>query len=470
MTNGNGPMLQVADPAASVNAALDMLPAPSAPMEVARVFVRRRCTFGDAELTLRYKNGGWWCWRTTHWGMLDERVVRAELYAFCENAVYFDGDRFKQWAPTRRKIGDLQEALSAVVIFADDTEAPCWTDGREIDGPVVAMTNGLLSIKTKKLLPHTPSFFNVTSVPFAFDPDAPEPEKWHAFLGEILPHDQAAIDLLSEWFGYIISGRLDLHKILLMIGPTRAGKGVIARVLTALIGRRNVCGPTLNSLGGDFGLAPLLGKSLAVISDARFSGKNSGVVVERLLSISGEDCLTVNVKYKEQVSGKLPCRLHVISNELPRLGDSSGAIVGRFILLPLTRSWLGKENHSLEEELTKELSGILNWALEGLERLTDNDKFSRVDSADEALIHMHDLSSPCSAFVRERCKLDASKSIEVDVLYNAYRNWSTDNEVPKCSKQVFGRDLRASTPSLRIEQRGPQGARVRHYAGIALLP
>ncbi len=45
------------------------------------------------------------------------------------------------------------------------------------------------------------------------------------------------IDVLGEWFGYVISGRLDLHKILFMVGPTRGGKGVIARILTALIGK-----------------------------------------------------------------------------------------------------------------------------------------------------------------------------------------------------------------------------------------
>src|SRR6516164_6204092 len=94
----------------------------------------------------------------------------------------------------------------------------------------------------------------------------------------------------------------------------------------------NVCGPTLSSLGGEFGLAPLLGKSLAIISDARSGGgKNSPAVVERLLSISGEDTLTVNRKYREQWNGKLPARLHIISNELPRLGDASSAIVGRLV-------------------------------------------------------------------------------------------------------------------------------------------
>jgi putative DNA primase/helicase len=131
-------------------------------------------------------------------------------------------------------------------------------------------------------------------------------------------------------------------------------------VLTALIGRRNVCGPTLNSLGGEFGLAPLIGKPLGIISDARFVGRNGNVVVERLLSISGEDTLTVNRKYRDQWTGKLPTRLHVISNELPKLGDASTAIVGRIVLLMLSRSWLGRQDHDLEPALHAELPGILD--------------------------------------------------------------------------------------------------------------
>src|SRR5258708_33254289 len=152
-----------------------------------------------------------------------------------------------------------------------------------------------------------------------------------------------------------------------------------------MIGKRNVSGPTLHSLGGDFGLAPLIGKSLALISDARFVGKNSGIVVERLLSISGEDTLTVNIKYREQWSGKLPCRLHVISNELPRLGDASTAVIGRIVLLPLTRSWLGREYHSLERDLCNELPRILNWALDSLARPTfeNENSFTKIAAADE---------------------------------------------------------------------------------------
>ena len=306
-------------------------------------------------------------------------------------------------------------------------------------------------------------------MPFAYDPRAPEPKQWSDFLGQLWPQELEAIDLLGEWFGYVISGRLDLHKIFLMVGPTRGGKGIIARMLTALIGKQNVAGPTLNSMGGDFGLAPLIGKPLAIISDARFVGKNSNVVVERLLSISGEDTLTVNRKYRDQWTGKLPSRLHVISNELPRLGDASTAVVGRILLLMVSQSWLGREDHELERRLQTELTGVLNWALAGLERLVENgNHFTRLQSADEAITTMRDLASPVAAFVRERCAVDTNSEVEVDTLYAAYKDWCADNEHPKATKQVFGRDLRAAVPALRKARPRDQMSRHHVYAGIAL--
>jgi putative DNA primase/helicase len=449
------------------------LPPPSAPMAVARRFVEACCIHNgkDDELTLRYWYGGWWTWRTTHWVEAEQRTVRAMLYAFTEHAVYLDGLQLKQWLPTRYKIGDLMEALSAIVILPDDFEQPGWLDGRG-SGPIVATNNGLLDIASRQLHPHTPLYFGQLSVPFPYDPDAPEPKRWHAFLDELWPDEPDAIDLLGEWFGYVISGRLDLHKILVMVGPTRGGKGVIARILTALIGKRNVCGPTLSSLGGEFGLAPLLGKSLAIISDARFGGgKNAGVVVERLLSISGEDTLTVNRKYREQRSGKLPVRFHVISNELPRLGDASSAIIGRVVLLLTTRSWLGRENHELEAELRAELPGILNFALEGLQRLTltNENRFTSFAGAEDAIVTMQDLASPVGAFVRELCTVKSTLEVEVEKLYAAYKDWCEASEYPKSSKHVFGRDLRAACPSIKKVRPEKDGKKLPAiYKGIGL--
>lgn len=453
-----------------------MLPSPAAPLKVAREFVEQRCLHNgaDAELTLRAWNGGWWTWKGPHWVEVHDHRVRQQLYAFTAHASYVDaGGENKPWSPNKKKISDLLDALHAVVLTPDDVDdQPCWLDGRNHgEGPFVAVANGLLDISAEVLHPHSPLYFNQTSVPFDFDSAAPEPGKWLAFLDELWPHEPAAIDALGEWLGYVVSGRTDLHKILLMVGPTRGGKGTIARILQALIGKRNSCGPTLHSLGGEYGLAPLIGKSLAVVSDVRFSGKNGAAVVERLLSISGEDTLTINIKYKEQWSGKLPCRLHVMSNELPKLGDASAAIIGRFVLLQTSRSWLGKEDYKLESGLRTELTGILNWALAGLKRLAierDN-RFTPVPESDAATQMMRDLASPIAAFVRERCwTKDRNASVGVDVLYGDYKGWCDDQGLPRSSKDVFGRDLRAACPWVRKVRPRDDGSRRYVYSGIRL--
>jgi putative DNA primase/helicase len=456
-----------------------LLPSPSDPMAVARIFVGE--CLHNGILTIRHWRGGWWMWRTAHWVELEDRAVRSILYRFTERGIYVVDGEPKPWAPTRRKIVDLADALSAICILPNDIDQPTWLEGRH-SGVIVSVRNGLLDVGRRTLIPHTPHFFNQTSVPFDYDANVSAPKRWLGFLAALWPmqknlEQRAEVDVLGEWFGYIISGRTDLHKILLMVGPTRGGKGAIARALGGLIGPSNVAGPTLNSFGGEFGLAPLIGKPLAVISDARFSGKDSSIVVERLLSISGEDTLTINRKYRDQWTGKLPTRLHVLSNELPKLGDASTAIVGRIVLLLLQNSWLGREDLTLEPALQEELTGILNWALDGLHRLTITNKnvFTRVPSADEAIMVMRDLASPVGAFVREMCVTGPSEETPVDVLYAAYKRWAEENGHPRKAKHTFGRVLRAAVSSVSLkrlwyDQSGESGQehRLRLYVGIRL--
>jgi putative DNA primase/helicase len=447
------------------------LPPPTAPMAVARALVEDRYLDSPETPTLRHWRGAWWTWRTDRWIELEQRALAAVAYAFTEHAVYVDDkEKVKPWAPNRHRIVDLLDALAAIVHLPETVTMPSWLDNRDYDGLLVSVSNGLLDVGARELLPHTPLFWNATSVPFAYEPSSPTPSRWHTFLAALWPRDEKSRRALQEWFGYTISGRLDLHKILLIVGPTRAGKGVTARILSSLVGRENVAGPTLSSLNGDFGLAPLLGKTLAVVSDARLNGRGAHVVVERLLSISGEDTLTVNRKYREQWTGKLPTRLVLCSNELPQLGDASMAIAGRFVPLLLTRSWLGREDHGLEPALRTELPGILNWSLDGLARLTREGRFTRPPGADEAMVTLQDLASPVAAFVRDRCVRKSDATVLVDELYAAWRSWAEDNGTPRVSKQVFGRDLRAAVPGLQVARPGGHDEleRARVYVGVEL--
>src|SRR5690606_982696 len=96
---------------------------------------------------------------------------------------------------------------------------------------------------------------------------------------------------------------------------------------------QNVAAPTLASLATPFGRWPLIGKSLALIGDARLGGRSDvSQVVEILLSISGEDPQTIDRKHRVPWSGILPTRFMILSNEIPRFTDASDALTARMLM------------------------------------------------------------------------------------------------------------------------------------------
>jgi putative DNA primase/helicase len=446
------------------------VPPPSDPMAVARHVTHSYDH--DGHLTLRYWRGTWMEWQQSCWTETENIAVEARARVQLEHATYKDtSGALKPWQPSNRKIADVTGALMAITHLPAATDPPSWHRG---NGPVpaheiIACANGLLHVGTRKLLAHTPAYFGTTAVPFAYDPAAPSPIRWLRFLTDLWPDDQDSIDALQEFFGYVLSGRTDLHKIMLLIGPTRSGKGTIARILTALIGKGNAAGPTLASLGTNFGLSPLLGKPLAVVSDARLGSGSEHQVVERLLSISGEDMITIDRKYREPWTGRLPSRFLILSNELPRFGDASGAIAGRFIVLVMTQTWLGKENTTLTRELLAELPGILSWALDGLDRIAATGTMTSPQSSTDAIVALHDLVSPVSAFVRDQCRTGGGE-VAVSDLFNAWKAWAEANNFRPGNSATFGRNLRAVIPMLRVAQPRDGTGRERHYIGLHLRP
>jgi len=234
------------------------------------------------------------------------------------------------------------------------------------------------------------------------------------------------------------------------------------------VGPGNVVGPTTSSLAGSFGLQPLIGKSMAIVSDARFHGENVPIVVERLLCISGEDSLAIDRKFLGSVNMKLPTRFVFLTNELPTFRDSSAALAGRFLILRLTKSFYGMEDPGLTARLLSELPGILQWALHGLRRLRTRGRFVMPKSGDEATRELEDLASPVGAFVRECCTVGVGKRVEQNELVSAWRAW--------CQRQgrdhpgttaALGKDLKAAVPG--IQRRRGTGL-VPFYEGIALIP
>jgi putative DNA primase/helicase len=451
------------------------VPSPDQPMAVARHL--QPAWERDGVLILRRWRGAWMHWQGSFWTEVDDGDMRSWLWKRLEHSVYVHVDgrsgikEQRPWAPTKPKIGNLWEAFEAVANLPSRVEPPSWADGRET-GVVIPCRNGLLDLQSRKLTPPSPLYFNTSAVPFDYNPRAPEPARWFRFLGEVFPDDPQAIAALQERFGYILSGRRDLQKIFLIVGPTRSGKGTIAAILTALVGAEHTASPTLAGLATNFGLAPLIGKSLAVIPDARMPRDSSGIV-ENLLMISGQDRVTIDRKHRDAWTGQLPTQLVILSNELPSLPDAAAAVVGRLDIARMTESFYGREDLELLPTLMRELPGIFNWALGGLDRLAKRGRLIEPESSTEAKDLLRDTSSPIKRFMDERCELDPDASVLKETLYQAWQAWCLANRRDHVGiPETFARALFAAAPKVKGGKatRDAEGGRPPLYRGIRLKP
>lgn len=440
------------------------VPGPKEPDKVARFLLY---LFADAGIHLKHWRDEWYLYREGETGGAHLRLGGADnRYAVADavrtllaDATYIvqtrDGAEPRPWSPNTSSVREVVEAMASQMRLPESFTGAVWLRRSEASDTmpgdeITCVANGLLwcpregGATARTLVEHTPEFFTDTAVVVDYDADA-RCDRWMKFLDELWPGDEDSHALLQEWFGYVLAGSTGLHKILTLVGPKRSGKSTIAWALEQLLGGTGqVDHPTMARLAEPFGLAPMLGKRLAVVGDARI-GKSDAAIVEKLLMISGEDPVTVNRKNRDELNVKLGARIMIVSNDMPDLRDTSGALASRFLPLEINiPGFLGREDFNLKRTLADELPGIFTWALAGSDRLWDREgRFTIGESVQKSMEAVERSSSPIKAFAADCLTFDMSPDAVApkEAVYAAYVLWSTDAGYHEKGKNVFFRDL-----------------------------
>lgn len=460
---------------------------PKKPMKIAELFISQNYKHNGLP-TIHHHKDMWYIWNGTHYDPISDDDITSIVAKFLKSAKVnvskTDSLKLIQLNLDPQLLSKVVNTLKPLVHVSDSASIPCWLpdapDYTPDPSELISCKNGLLHITTKKLLQHTPAFFNCNCLGYDYDVSAPKPKLWIKFLKQVWAdelvdadnkNDISSIKCLQELFGLFLTTNTKFQKIFAFIGLPRSGKGTIVRVLTSLLGKDNVASPNVKGLSGEFGLQPLIGKQLAIIADARLSNKvDHTSFLETLLSVSGEDDQTINRKHKDAWIGHMVARFLILSNEVPMFNDSSGAISSRFIILAFNKSFYGKEDITLTDKLLTELPSILNWSIAGLARLLDRVRFIQPSSGKELLQDLSDLASPVSKFVRECTILGSSYEVKFDDLYQAWCDWSISQGMNyHSSKSVFGRSLKAAVSNIRLVRHSFSGKQDRCYRGIKLI-
>lgn len=425
----------------------------------------------DGDINLLRTMGQWFQHDGKCYKELTEEAIRAIVRSYLDGALKINKDgNIIPFYPSVLQINSVTDALKSSSSIGD-VFSPTWIGSAEKKvTDYVSMDNGIFHIPSRTLEKHTPDFFTLNKLTYSYD-NSGEPKEFLKFLDSVWPNDQESVDTLQEMFGYLLVSDVSLHKMFLLKGPKRSGKGTIGRVLKALLGAPNVCGPSLKSLSRDFGLQPLIGKLAAIVPDARIGRNNDRQsIVENLLMISGGDNISVPRKYLPDWDGQLPTRIVVLTNETPHLGDASGALASRFIVLEMKVSFFGKEDLNLEDKLMSELPQIFDWALDGLDRLRARGRFIQPRSAMNTVCELESLNSPLIDFINTYCDFGVEYHVAKDELFNVvYKRWCSEQGIafPQ-TLAIFSRDLFSAFPQINKSRLGAGSNRVNVFTGIRL--
>lgn len=311
-------------------------------------------------------------------------------------------------------------AMLGSIIYRDDVRMTESPEGR------VVFQNGVLDLHSGQLHPHDKRYLTTKIVPYNFNPNASAP-RWLRFLDETLEGDAERIALLQEWLGYMLSPSYEHHKIMLLLGPRRCGKGTIGHVMEHLVGTLNFTGCSLSSFADDDYLDSLRNKTVAFSGDTQKSiGRNiQDTVIERMKKISGGDAIDFKRKYKSRMSCVLPPRFTLATNSVPRLFDDSEALSGRMLVLPFEVSFLNREDHTLRAALLAEIEGIAIWSLQGMARLNAARRFTVPAASVGEMQFIAEMYSPLRTFIDARCALGGQNIATSIAVYDAYCEWAT---------------------------------------------
>lgn len=430
------------------------------PITIAKAYLNATQRLGNRYKLRRWREE-WYEFKHGRYQLIPEELAIPPIYKWAEDKQVQHEDKkgnvtLEKLHVSQNMRRNIQEAVLSETAVETNT-VPCWINGAQGPDPagLVVFNNGVLDVPTYLtdssvgLRDLTPDLFSTSAVAVAFDPTA-LCHHWLNFLESSLGDEPDKINLLQEWIGYCMVPDTTMQKMMYMRGPTSSGKGTIIEIMCQLVGADQFASTSLTDLAGNFGLAPLSGKLMAIFPDVRTPRSWDAMRgLEVLLKITGSDRVGVSRKFKDPLEGTLSARITMASNEYLDVPDHAGALLRRLCILEFIKSFKDNPDTGLRARLAQELPGIAIWALHGLKRLRKNGAFTEPPSTLVAKEEWRVATSPIAAFIEECCDMEG-ECLKME-LYDAWVGWSSERRLAQMSKGRFFERVRVNAPTVTSE-------------------
>ena len=340
---------------------------------------------------------------------------------------------------------------------------------------LIALKNGYLDPKTLEFTPFNSEENVIYSLPVKYDPEEEVPKEFMEFLNSSL--DPGEKLLIQELMGYCLLPDYMFHHLFWVYGVARAGKGVWARTMNALFGRTFSSVP-INHLNGHyrFAEARLFRKLCNISSEPTLKkdqkGQTQYMSVQTLNALTGKDLISAELKnIQNPIEFTNKAKIIILSNELPRVRETSDAFFQRLKIIHFNKQFLGKNQIKNYEDQwihdPKKMSGLLNFATKGAIRVLENGDFTIPESEKELKIQFVRNNDTFNAFMEEKTISHYQAWTPKKELYEFYSKFCNENELYCLSEKDFNQKMRV-TPKYREYQKGVGSKRKRGWLGLKI--
>ncbi|MHA1471086.1 MAG: DNA primase family protein [Candidatus Asgardarchaeia archaeon] len=329
-------------------------------------------------------------------------------------------------------------------------------DFEKLPDDMICLKNGNLNMITNEFSEHTDKFYFKSKIPIIYDPKAECPT-FKKFIKETLyPKD---IIPMQEWFGFCIYPEYKFKKATVLYGKPDTGKTTFLNIMVAFVGERNISGLSLQkiSIGKSFDLLKLKDKFINIHDDLSDKDIKS---LGGFKVATGGGWIDAEIKFGDHINIKSYAKLMFATNKIPPVKDPDDkAYWNRWMPFPFDNVVsLKEQDRKLETKCIKELPGILNWALEGFNRLIENNKFLYPRDITEVKQIMQYSSNILVAFSQE-CLMKGNEKdiISKENMYILYSKWCEINKKTRGTKDQLGKQLTIFVPYIIDAKTGSKG-------------
>lgn len=371
-------------------------------------------------------------WCGSHWERIEDEVLERDIYRYL----------LKNEDEDRATKNNVVNAVKATLLHLSPLAMP------PLETIVLPARNGYVWVEagTATLRPHDKTLGLRHCIQCDYNPSAAAPGRFLKFLETILP-DSEVRGRIQEYAGYIFLPDARFQHAQLWLGSGANGKGTLANILQAMQSR--VAAINLNALDG-FKLTNLIGAPLIYCDEAPQRGINEQLIK----SLIAGELVQVDRKHRDPVTTRITGKWLVLANHFPTVTDQSAGFWRRWDVIPfdVTIPPAARDATLAEDVIRHELSGVLNWAIEGLLRLLARGRFDpNPPAAVQAALREAKLETNSVAAWWDETSGEVMKDAHTEKTkaYSCYADWARANGMSPVTslkfwpriKEVLGKNL-----------------------------